>query len=148
LNPIQRKVRVKVKTDLEDMRVRAYSDDLRIRVVQAYENAQGSQRQLARRFGVSLSFIQELLKRYHQTGGIEPKPHGGGYPAKIDHQALAALRRLEQQWADATLEEVCEQLEQNSRIKVSPATICRALKKLGLTREKNFSRLGARHGSG
>ena len=125
--------------------MKAYSNDLRIRIVQAYENGESSQRQLARRFSVSLSFVQELLKRYYETGSIKPKPHGGGYPAKINQQALNVLIWLKQQWPDATVEETHQRLEQDCGVKVSPATVFRALKKLGLTRKKSFSSLGKRH---
>jgi transposase len=43
--------------------MKAYSLDLRQKVIDAYNRKQGSQRQLAKRFSVSLSFIQDLLKR-------------------------------------------------------------------------------------
>src|ERR1700756_1505611 len=128
--------------------MKAYSDDLRIRIVQAYENGEGSQRQLARRFSVSLGFVQGLLKRYYGTGSIKPKPHGGGYPTKINQKALDVLIRLEQQWPNATVEETCQRLNQDCGIKVSPATVCRALnklEKLGLTNRENLSRLRKRH---
>jgi transposase len=48
--------------------MRPYSTDFRLKVVRAYEHGEGSQRDLARIFGVSLSFIQDLLQRYRQTG--------------------------------------------------------------------------------
>jgi len=55
--------------------MRAYSADFRFSVVRAYENGQGSQRQLARLFGVSVSFVQNLLQHYRRTGSVRPKPH-------------------------------------------------------------------------
>jgi len=39
--------------------VRAYSADFRLSVIHAYETGQGSQRQLARLFGISVSFVPE-----------------------------------------------------------------------------------------
>ena len=42
------------------MRV-AYSEDLRSRVIAAWEAKEGSQRQVAQRFKVSLSFVRNLL---------------------------------------------------------------------------------------
>src|SRR5687767_3950904 len=43
--------------------------------IDAYE---GSQRQTAVRFRVSLSFVARLLRRRRQTGSLDPKPYGGG----------------------------------------------------------------------
>ncbi|NEO76749.1 MAG: hypothetical protein F6J99_11100 [Moorea sp. SIO4G3] len=40
--------------------VRPYSIDLRHEIINVYENEPISQRQLAKRFGVALSFIQKL----------------------------------------------------------------------------------------
>jgi len=41
--------------------MRAYSVDLRQKVIDAHNQQQGSQRQLAKRFRVSLTFIESLL---------------------------------------------------------------------------------------
>jgi transposase len=49
----------------------------------AYKTKEGSQRQLAKRFFVSLSFIRDLTRRYRETRPIEPKSHGGGAVAKL-----------------------------------------------------------------
>jgi transposase len=57
--------------------MRPYSRDLRLRVVQAYENREGSMRQLAVRFRLSLSCVRDLLTRYRATGGVAPKPPYG-----------------------------------------------------------------------
>jgi transposase len=56
--------------------MRPYSQNLRLRVVQAYENREGSMRQLAVRFRLSLSCVRDLLTRYRATGDVAPKPHG------------------------------------------------------------------------
>lgn len=56
----------------------SYSKDLRQRVVDAYKAKLGSQRQLAERFRVSLSFVHRLIRGHQKTGGVNAKPHGGG----------------------------------------------------------------------
>jgi transposase len=58
--------------------MRPYARDLRLRIVQAYENHEGSMRQLATWFRVSLRCVRDLLTRYRATGDAAPKPHGGG----------------------------------------------------------------------
>jgi transposase len=120
--------------------MRPYSRDLRLRVVQAYENHEGSMRQLAVRFRLSLSCVRDLLSRYRATGDVAPTPHGGGYPAKLDATGLEALRTLVHATPDATLQELCTRLSTTEHITVSPATLSRALSNLGLPRKKNVSR--------
>jgi len=109
--------------------VRAYSTDFRSSVIRAYENRQGSQRQLAHFFGVSVSFIQNLLQRYRRTGSLAPKPHQGGSRGKIIPY-LGVVDRLQQQWPGASLEDLCERLAAEVHVTVSPATMCRALRRL------------------
>jgi transposase len=47
-----------------------YSNDCRRKAVRASERGEGSQRKLVRVFGVSVSFVQDLLQRYRQTGSV------------------------------------------------------------------------------
>lgn len=115
--------------------MRPYSNDFRLKVVHAYERGEGSQRDLARFFGVSLSFIQDLLQRYRQTGSVEPKPHGGGNPGKVGPY-LSVVQKLHQQQPDASLAERCEQLAGTGAVHIGRTTMHRALKQLGLTRKK------------
>ena len=124
--------------------MRPYSIDLRLRIVHAYENREGSMRQLATRFRVSLSCVRALLTRYRTTGAVAPSPHGGGYPAKLDALGCAALKTLVDAPPDATLQELRTRLSAPHQVSVSQATISRALTKLGLPRKKNLSRRRAR----
>jgi transposase len=123
--------------------MRAYSADFRLSVVRAYENGQGSQRQLARLFGVSVSFVQNLLQHYRRTGSITPKPHKGGSRGKII-QYLEVVDRMLEQWPNASLEEMCERLAAEVHVTVSSATMCRALRRLQLRRGRRGSRRRAR----
>ena len=59
------------------------SIDLRTRIISAYQGKEGSLRQLAKRFKVSLSFVRDLTRRHRELGTIEPKPHGGGAVAWV-----------------------------------------------------------------
>ena len=76
--------------------MRPSSTDLPERVAAALDHREGSQRQIARRFRVSLSFLVRLLQRRRDAGTLEPKPHGGGPPPGLgpdDQQRLAGLIR-------------------------------------------------------
>ncbi len=100
--------------------MRAYSTDFRLSLVRAYEQGQGSQRQLARLFGVSLGSVQRLWQHYQHTSTVAPKPHGGGAPAKIDGRGLRVVEQVQSQSPEATLEEMCEELWQKEGVRVSP----------------------------
>src|SRR5271157_596807 len=54
-----------------------YSMDLRERVAAVIDEGEGSQRQVAKRFRVSVSFVTRLLQRRRDAGTLAPKPHGG-----------------------------------------------------------------------
>ena len=68
--------------------MKAYSIDLRQKIIETYEMEKISQRQLAGRFRVALSFITKLLKQYRETGDIAPKPNRGGVKLKLNREQL------------------------------------------------------------
>ena len=109
--------------------------DLREKIVEAYENQEGSMRKLAKRFKVSKNFVEELLKRVKQTGQVAPKPHGGGHPAGVKAQGETFLKELIENQPDLILKEIRDKY--NERFEpVSRSTIARTLTKLTFTRKK------------
>src|SRR3954452_17933437 len=113
-----------------------YSQDLRQRVLDTVQRGEGSLRQIARRFLVSVSFVTRLLLTHRDTGTLEPKPHGSGNPAVLTPEDLERLRELIRQAPDATLEKCRQRLG----VSCSTMTISRALRKLGLPRKKKVPR--------
>jgi transposase len=105
-----------------------YSMDLRERVA-AVDHREVSQREIARRFRVSLSFIVRLLQRRREAGTLAPKPHGGGPRPSLSRRDQQRLRRLVQKQNDATL----NQLKQQGGFSCSLTTIWHSLRRLGLT---------------
>ncbi|WP_199350185.1 helix-turn-helix domain-containing protein [Nostoc flagelliforme] len=116
--------------------MKPYSYDLRQKVINAHNNKEGSQRELAKRFSVSLSFVQSLLRRYRNSGTVEAKAHGGGQKSKLNHEQLVLVELLVESDNDATLVELCEQLELHTQVKISRSTMGRITQKLNLTRKK------------
>jgi transposase len=114
----------------------AYSQDLRQRILDTVQRGEGSLRQIARRFLVSISFVTRLLRTHRSTGSLEPKPHGGGNPAVLSPEDLERLREVIRQQPDATLEECRQRLG----VACSLMTISRALSQLGLPRKKKVPR--------
>jgi transposase len=126
-----------------------YSIDLRQKILHAWERRLGSQRAIADIFGVSLSFVEKLLRRHRTTGDIAPKPHGGGQRPRLDAAAQARVRQLVHDQSDATLEELCTRAAETTGLRVSVPTMCRVVRCLGLPRKKSRStrRSATRRGS-
>jgi transposase len=112
------------------------SIDLRQRIIAACQAREGSQRQLAKRFKVSLSFIRDLNRRYRETGTVTPKPHGGGAVAKLGKEQLVIVKALVTAQPDALLEELCERFAEQTGVNVSVSTMQRAIQTLGLSVKK------------
>ncbi len=118
---------------------KAFSMDLRERVWRAYEQAEESQERVALRFGVSASFVRDLVRRKRETGALAPKPHAGGHPPALDEQGLEHLAHAVAQKPDATLEELTERLRREHRLVLSSSAVRRSLKWLRFTRKKEGS---------
>ena len=114
--------------------MRPYSEDLRWRVVRAV--LIGTPRdEVAARFLVSVPTIERWLRQKRETGGLAPKPVPG--PVAVKTRALmAALPERLAEHADATLAEHCSWWCEVARVKVSTATVSRALARLAWTRKK------------
>jgi len=120
--------------------MKPYSLDLRQKIVDAYEIGNISQRQLAKNFGVALSFIQTLLKSYREQGSIVPKVRTQQTPTKLNGEQLEVLRQLVETQPDATLAELREQLREKTGVLIAVATVDRMVRlKLGLTFKKKAS---------
>jgi transposase len=112
--------------------MRAYSNDLRERIVAAVERGEHSIRQIAQLFSVSLSCIVRLLQHKRRTGSVQPKPHAGVPTRKLDAAADARLLELVRKQPDATLAELRDRLG----IPCCLMTIARALQRHQITRKK------------
>lgn len=119
--------------------MKPYSEDLRIRVLQAYLNKQGSMRAIAARFEVSLSFVLALVKQYREQGSIEPKPRGGGQKLRVDDDGMDLLSQIIQADPEATLQELCERFAEASEIQLSIATMSRCVKRLQSKHKRTIS---------
>ncbi len=117
--------------------MKAYSSDLRQKIIQAYENKEGSYRQLAKRFSVSLGFVQNLLKRYRESGQVDPLPHGGGSAPKLTAEQMETAAELLREYQDATLLELCDRLDEMTQVRLSQATMSRIRNRFKLDKTRN-----------
>lgn len=110
------------------------SVDLRKRVVAARMEDGQSLGQVAERFRIPKSTVQNILNRYRQSGTVEPKGHGGGQPSRFSAEALRRLEQDVERRPDATLEEYRER----SGVNVSIVAFQKRIKQLGFTRKKSL----------
>jgi transposase len=116
--------------------MKAYSMDLRQRVVSAVEVGEGTIAQVAARFQVGQTFVKKMLRQWRERGDLTPRPHGGGAAASLGTQHLQKLAQQVKKEPDATLEELRQFLGETAQVRVSEATGGRALQRLPLARKK------------
>ena len=119
--------------------MQSYSTDLRHKLLRAYEQGRGSQRALAALFGVSVSFVEKLLRRHRRTGEVTPKPHAGGQKRRLDTAAETVIQDAVRATPDITLDDLCTRVADTQGLRVSVPTMCRTLQRLGLPRKKSRS---------
>jgi len=110
---------------------RPYSQDLRNRVLAAYERGMQTT-QIAETFAVSRAWARRVRQRFRERGERTPRPMGGPRVIKIDQAKLAALVA---QRPDATIRELRESLG----IACSESAVGFALQRLGLSFKKRRS---------
>lgn len=96
-------------------------------------------RKLAERFKVAKSFVQNLLKRFEETGDISPLAQEGSPPTKLNSEHLVTLVEIIKENNDATLKELTELLESKTGIQVSRSTMGRISNQLNFTFKKQQS---------
>jgi transposase len=114
--------------------MRAYSQDLRERVLQAYDAGDGGYVTLSRRFRVAESTVYRWVCECRQEG--KPKVYRHGFVSVLDEDDGAVLRQLVEEQPDATLAEYATRFEARTGWAVSLPSVCRALKRWGLRRKK------------
>jgi transposase len=116
--------------------MKAYSQDLRARIIQAIDRQVGTQSEVAEIFGVSRTFVKKVLRLRREKGCFAPQPHRGGRAPVLAGEALELLRRRLAEQPDTTLEEFRQHLAEQTNVHVSIATISRARRKLKHRRER------------
>ena len=113
----------------------SYSLDLRERVVTATEQGMTIP-QAAALFQVSDATIERWRRRARETGELMPRT-SPGRPRAIPGEWEADVRAQLDLMPDATLVQHCQRWQATHGVKVSPATMCRTLQRLGWTLKKS-----------
>ena len=123
--------------------MRAYSNDLRQRIIERVREKKESQAEIARHFSVSVSFVEKLWHRFRTTGSFEAKPQGGGRERLLkEYEGL--IRAEVKAQSDITLAELVEKVaEASGKPRVGLMTMSDELRRLRLPRKKNALRGGA-----
>ena len=117
--------------------MKAYSLDLREKIVAAHLENHNSIRTVANIFAVSKSLVQKLVKQQRLDGNLQPKQPGKPRVSYLTN-AEAELRELVAEHPDATLVELCEFFADKTGNWVGRSAMCQALQKLGLNRKKKL----------
>jgi transposase len=108
------------------------SQDLRERIVKAYDRGDGTRAQIAARYDVSLGMVKKLLQQRRNTGDIAARHRYSGAKPKITAQYQQQLARLVQDHPDMTLEELRDAIH----ISCTPQAIHYVLGRMGLPLKK------------
>ena len=119
------------------MMAAAYSTDLRRKVVQACERSSASQAQVAGFFGVSLSFVEKLLRLHRRSGAFEPDRKRAGRPVLINAAACEQVQRWLEEQSDLTLAELADRLQAECGLYVSVSCVWRLMRRLQMHRKND-----------
>lgn len=135
------------------MQMKAYSMDLRVRVVAVVEKG-WTWEQAAEAFAVSLASVGRFVSA-HKAGASLAARRGGGRPRLLRQgEHVEALRAHLEAEPDAPLAQRCEHLQKSEGVTLSVSSLWRAMRRLGWTRKKRPSppasrtRSSARRGAG
>lgn len=123
----------------KEVEMKAYSEDLREKVVLAHQEEGGSSKKAAKRMFISVASVNRYVRQKKTDGHVQPKSTKRGPAPVFDEEKLLLLSGLVQAHPDATLAELGSTLSQDHGICVHASTLTRALQKLGLSRKKKPS---------
>jgi transposase len=112
--------------------MKAYSEDLRRKVVEAVEERGMGKSEATRTFGVSLSSVERYVGKARQGSSLSPRKHPGPRP-KPDERAKRLLEADVEQRPAVTLKDRCRFLEEMVGASVSESTLSRLLRLSGFS---------------
>ena len=117
--------------------MKAYSVDLRKRVLAAYDSGKYSLNQIAEQFQVTTRWIQKLRQQRKQEGSIAPRPPNKGRKPVFQGDNLEKLEQFIDTNPDATLKEIKRYFV--GVVECSTVTIHNTLKRLELRYKKSVT---------
>ncbi|MDR3792993.1 MAG: winged helix-turn-helix domain-containing protein [Terracidiphilus sp.] len=114
-------------------------DDLRRKLLCAYDQGEGTLEQLASRFLVSVGWAKKISAARNRTGQAERLPHKPGRKPHAGIEAQQQVRVWFVQQPDLTLAEVQQKLLSKAGVSLSLPQVWKLLGKLGLRLKKSRS---------
>ena len=124
---------------IRDM-AKAYSNDLRCKLLTAYDRGQGSLRALAELFSVSYDWAKKISRqrlRSQQMERVAQSRHG--VQSRVTPAVEAELLRQLREQPDCTLADLQKELERSVGVSISSQHLWRVLKRLGVRLKKSHS---------
>jgi transposase len=111
--------------------MKAYSEDLRRKVVEAVHRGTGKS-EAARSFGVSLSSVKRYVAKADQGGSPSPSKHPGPR-SELDERARRLLEVDVEERPALSLRERGRFLERVAGVRVGESTLSRILRRMGFS---------------
>ena len=115
----------------------AYSQDLRERVVGAYEGGEGGIVVLAQRFKVNKNTVHNWLKLYREHGTLEPRTGNNRRPEKLTAEQQALLRQMIDNAPSTPDHQLADALFEATGVRIHRTTVNDYWHRWGYTRKKN-----------
>src|SRR5215217_3974300 len=117
--------------------MKAYSEDLRQKVMQAIVQCGMSKSQAARLFGISLSSVKRYARLARRGESLAPRK-GGGFPPNATATTERLLEEDVHQRPTATIGDRRRFLHSATGKSLSTSTVKRLLKRMGFSRKKEL----------
>ena len=119
---------------------KAYSDDLRCKLLTAYDRGQGSLRSLAELFSVSYDWAKKISRQRLSSQQMERVAQSRhGIASRVTPAVEAELLRQLREQPDCTLADLQKGLQKSLGIGMSSQHLWRVLKRLGARLKKSHS---------
>lgn len=112
--------------------------ETRQKIVDAYENGEGTYKDIAERFHVGVASVSRFLQLHRHSNDLSARPKGGSERkiAEEQEELLCAMIVDEPNW---TTQELADELNEAYSITVSRFTVGRTLKRLGFSFKRGSS---------
>ena len=118
---------------------RAYSNDLRRKLLEAHEEGRGTLEELAEEFGISLGFAKKISAALRRTGRMERTEQRHGRINQVTPLVQERLREWLRQQPDRTLAELQRQLREQMQVSLSIPRLWVVLRQMKLRLKKSRS---------
>ncbi len=116
---------------------KAYSEDLRKRIVTAYRNGEGSYATIAKRFNVAKGTVVGYIKLEKETGTIKPRHRPGNTTVrKLNPEHFDNMDRWLSDNPSMTWVEMAQKLKEDYNVTINHRNVGRRMRERGWRRKR------------